>query len=360
MHDSPDLPDDDLADQLGPQLRAAFGADDVPPVGPALAEFVDTPAGAVTDGVPSDDRPLVVAVGGAAGPTTPRRKAMFTAFGAIAAKVALTASVTAAAATGAHAAGVVDLPGLPDVGERGESGITTASPTWTAVPLDGSPSTDPTLVPPGASTSTSSSTSTTNPGSSTSTSTSTSSSTSTSTSSSSTTVPIEFGMSTHPVAEVGAVVIEVTATGVHVVEVVTFDGWTFQISTDTPGEAEVYFRRNGERVDFEAEIDDGRLKIEVRDRRLEDAADDLEDEQDDLEDELEDADDDSKDEDDDDHDNSGSGSHDDRDDDDSKDEDDDDSKDDDDHDNSGSGSHDDDDDSDDSDDDSDDDDSVTP
>lgn len=279
MHESPDLPENDIADQLGPQLRAAFDADGVPPISPALAEFVNTPAGGA-HAAPGDVRPVVLTLD-AAESTTPRRKAMFTAFGAIAAKVALTASVTAAAATGAHATGIVDVPVLPDIGDRGESGIT-AAPDWTAAPLEGSASTDPTLVPSGSSTSTTPSTSATGPASS-----STSTSTTSSSTSTSTTVPIEFGQSTHAVADVGAVVIEVGPGGVSVVEVVALDGWTAQVSTDTPGEAEVYFRRGDERVDFEAEIDDGRLKIEVRDRRLEDGGagdyrdDDSEDDRDD-------------------------------------------------------------------------------
>jgi hypothetical protein len=49
-------------------------------------------------------------------------------------------------------------------------------------------------------------------------------------------------------------------------------GWTFSIEDETGREVEVYFLNDGEKYEFEAEWDDGRLEIEI-DRSDEDSAD---------------------------------------------------------------------------------------
>jgi hypothetical protein len=74
-------------------------------------------------------------------------------------------------------------------------------------------------------------------------------------------------VSTHDAADAGTVTVEVDGLRVVVVAADPADGWSAEIETDEPHEAEVNFRRGGERVDFRAEIEDGRLKVRIRDRR---------------------------------------------------------------------------------------------
>ena len=75
------------------------------------------------------------------------------------------------------------------------------------------------------------------------------------------------GSSTHAVLDAGSVTVAVDGLSVSVVSADPNPGWTAEIETDEPGEAQVNFRNGAARVDFRAEIEDGQLRIRIRDRR---------------------------------------------------------------------------------------------
>ena len=79
--------------------------------------------------------------------------------------------------------------------------------------------------------------------------------------------PAPAGSSTHAVLEAGSVTVAVDGLSVSVVSADPSPGWTAEIETDEPGEAQVNFRNGDARVDFRAEIEDGQLRIRIRDRR---------------------------------------------------------------------------------------------
>jgi len=79
---------------------------------------------------------------------------------------------------------------------------------------------------------------------------------------------------TYTVLDAGTVTISYSAAGASVVSVSANAGWVATIEHDEPGEADVKFEMGEDRVDFDAEIDDGALRIRIRDRRLEDLHDD--------------------------------------------------------------------------------------
>jgi len=73
--------------------------------------------------------------------------------------------------------------------------------------------------------------------------------------------------STHEVLDAGSVTVAVEGLSVSVVSVDAKPGWVAEIETDEPGEAQVNFTAGDARVDFRAEVEDGRLRVRVRDRR---------------------------------------------------------------------------------------------
>ena len=77
------------------------------------------------------------------------------------------------------------------------------------------------------------------------------------------------GSSTHGVLDAGSVTVAVDGLSVSVLSADPSAGWTAEIETDEPGEAQVNFRNGDARVDFRAEIEDGQLRVRIRDRRTE-------------------------------------------------------------------------------------------
>lgn len=71
---------------------------------------------------------------------------------------------------------------------------------------------------------------------------------------------------TFPAGEAGTVRIERTDTGLRVVSADTAAGWASEIETAAGREVEVVFSSADRRVDFEAELDDGVIKVRVRER----------------------------------------------------------------------------------------------
>jgi hypothetical protein len=47
------------------------------------------------------------------------------------------------------------------------------------------------------------------------------------------------------------------------VEVRPNDGWDFQIKEESRHEIEIEFRSNGREIDFEAELEHGRIKVDI-------------------------------------------------------------------------------------------------
>lgn len=79
---------------------------------------------------------------------------------------------------------------------------------------------------------------------------------------------------TFDVAGVGTVTVEGDSdAGLSVTGTTAADGWTASIDTEGSGDAEVTFRSDegDEEVEFEAEIDDGALRVRVRDSRAADS-----------------------------------------------------------------------------------------
>lgn len=77
---------------------------------------------------------------------------------------------------------------------------------------------------------------------------------------------------THAVADAGSVTIAGTPGGLVVTDTTTADGWTAVVERDQGREVEVAFRSGGARVDFHAEIEDGRVRTRIRDRGAGEAA----------------------------------------------------------------------------------------
>ena len=65
--------------------------------------------------------------------------------------------------------------------------------------------------------------------------------------------------------EAGDVELAIDGDRLILVDVRPSDGWTHRVDEDDDDEIEIDFRDNGREVDFEAELDDGRLKIDVCD-----------------------------------------------------------------------------------------------
>lgn len=71
----------------------------------------------------------------------------------------------------------------------------------------------------------------------------------------------------YTVSDAGEIQISSDGDTVSLVETRPAAGWTATGDTeDDSDEVEVYFRRDGREVEFEAELDDGRLEVEVCDR----------------------------------------------------------------------------------------------
>ncbi|MFQ5557108.1 MAG: hypothetical protein ACE5GB_06330, partial [Acidimicrobiales bacterium] len=199
-------------------------------------------------------------------PTRTRKMlSSFTGFaGTVTGKVLLGATRAAASVGGAHTAGVVDVPVLPDVDDSAvaaapgdgvgdliegslDSSDSDSSDDSDDPSSDDSSSHDPVgdaIDDAGAE------------------------------STSTTTVPVavvfEMAPRTFQVLDAGSVTIESDGTGgVVVVDAAATDGWAAEIETDEPGEAGVNFRSDDDRVDFRAEVEDGALRVRVRDRRTE-------------------------------------------------------------------------------------------
>ena len=83
------------------------------------------------------------------------------------------------------------------------------------------------------------------------------------------------------VLDIGEVTVHVDGLNVSVVSISPKDGWEAQDESHKPDEAEVSFRNGDGRVDFKAEISDGKLRIRIRDRRAEASTDNSEDDRDD-------------------------------------------------------------------------------
>src|SRR5690606_35628303 len=73
--------------------------------------------------------------------------------------------------------------------------------------------------------------------------------------------------------DAGDVTLRVEGDRLVLVDVQPSDGWTHRVDEDDDDEIEIDFRDNGREIDFEAEIDDGRLKIDVCDTVLDPAGD---------------------------------------------------------------------------------------
>ena len=241
-------------------LRASFPASEIPPVGAALSEFVDPHLGLAPDtadvGSPADAAEIdlrrePVPTLHSPARTRPMLTSITTFAGTLLGKLAIGTSVAVAAAGGAHATGVVDVPILPDVDKTEVVATESVDPTpdSSAEPL-ASPSPEPSPSPQA----------------------SPSPDASPSPEPSSDSTPASDGTpvgatSTHAVLDAGAVTIAIDGANVTVVSADPAAGWAAEIETDEPHEAEVNFRNGGDRVDFRAEIEDGQLRIRIRDRR---------------------------------------------------------------------------------------------
>lgn len=73
---------------------------------------------------------------------------------------------------------------------------------------------------------------------------------------------------TFPAGEAGTVRIERTDAGLRVVSADTAAGWASEIEKAAGREVEVVFSTADRRIDFEAELDDGVIKVRVRERTL--------------------------------------------------------------------------------------------
>jgi hypothetical protein len=77
------------------------------------------------------------------------------------------------------------------------------------------------------------------------------------------------GAVVHPVLDAGSVTVVREGAVLRVVEVRPNAGWTTNVERGLDREVEVTFRSGGARVDFNAELEDGAVRIRVRDRRTE-------------------------------------------------------------------------------------------
>lgn len=68
-----------------------------------------------------------------------------------------------------------------------------------------------------------------------------------------------------PAGDAGEVELERDGNNLRLVEVRPADGWRYEVEDDDDDEIEIEFRDNGREIDFEAELDDGRLKVDVCD-----------------------------------------------------------------------------------------------
>lgn len=80
--------------------------------------------------------------------------------------------------------------------------------------------------------------------------------------------PAEGETRTYTVLDVGQVTIRVESDELVLVDASAFeaDGWRMEMESDEPDEVEVSFRSADRRVDWEAELEHGELRIDVRDR----------------------------------------------------------------------------------------------
>ena len=191
------------------EMRAMGARDGVEP-NQTLTEFVSAP---------SREPDLVVAS------TTPpkARTPMIAQLSALAAttvgKVALTGGIAAAAVGGAVVVNEIQDPDPVEVVATADDSTSTTTPAPTATPDDDGGESAP------------------------------------------------AGSSTHAVLDAGSVTVAVDGLSVSVVSADPNPGWTAEIETDEPGEAQVNFRNGDARIDFRAEIEDGQLRIRIRDRR---------------------------------------------------------------------------------------------
>jgi len=75
---------------------------------------------------------------------------------------------------------------------------------------------------------------------------------------------------THLAGEAGQVTISRSGDALSIVNVTPNGGWTFEVEQSSGRELEVKFTAAGARVDFNAELEDGQVRIRVRDRATDD------------------------------------------------------------------------------------------
>jgi hypothetical protein len=77
------------------------------------------------------------------------------------------------------------------------------------------------------------------------------------------------GAAVHPVLDAGSVAVVQEGAVLRVVDVRANAGWSTDVERGLDREVEVTFRNGAARVDFNAELEDGAVRIRVRDRRTE-------------------------------------------------------------------------------------------
>jgi hypothetical protein len=77
---------------------------------------------------------------------------------------------------------------------------------------------------------------------------------------------VHDGTETYAAANAGTVTVARDGTTLAISDVTTSPGWTVHVERTTGREVEVTFRRAGERVDVNAEIEHDRVKLRVRER----------------------------------------------------------------------------------------------
>ena len=82
------------------------------------------------------------------------------------------------------------------------------------------------------------------------------------------------GSETYTVVDAGTVTVAATPDGLVVTAVSSAAGWSGHVDWAQGRQVEVTFRSGDARVDFKAEVEDGEVRIRIRDRRLEDLEDD--------------------------------------------------------------------------------------
>jgi hypothetical protein len=68
---------------------------------------------------------------------------------------------------------------------------------------------------------------------------------------------------TYEVRDAGEVLLRIDGDRLVLVEVRPNDGWDFQIKEESRHEIEIEFRSNGREIDFEAELEHGRIKVDI-------------------------------------------------------------------------------------------------